>query len=137
MLLERTLRLMLFAACSTAVAAGCGGLRQFPVRDYDAGPGGIGGSSANAGRGGGSAGTTGAGGSVAGSVGTDAPTTIVDAGGIDGPMCVPGGACVPPNPCHKGMFVCLEGGVMSCMELTDLQSNGTVCDTDKVCHNGA
>jgi hypothetical protein len=137
MLLERTLRLMLFAACSTAVAAGCGGLRQFPVRDYDGGPGGIGGSSANAGRGGGSAGTTGAGGSVAGSIGTDAPTTIVDAGGIDGPMCVPGGACVPPNPCHKGMFVCLEGGVMSCMELTDLQSNGTVCDTDKVCHNGA
>ena len=26
---------------------------------------------------------------------------------------------------------------MSCMELTDLQANGTQCDMDKVCHNGS
>ena len=53
------------------------------------------------------------------------------------PTCVAGGACVPANACHKGMFVCIEGGAMSCMELTDLQANGTGCDTDKVCHNGS
>jgi hypothetical protein len=144
MLLLRTyVRVMLFAACSTALAAGCGGLRRFPINGEDGGPGGIGGSSANAGRGGGSAGgagTTGNGGGIAGTTGSGGmggSTTVVDAGGIDAPTCVSGGACVPANPCHKGMFVCLEGGAMSCMELTDLQSNGTVCDTDKVCRNGS
>jgi len=52
-------------------------------------------------------------------------------------MCVAGGACVPANPCHKGMFVCDAAGAMTCMELTDLQANGTTCDVDKVCHNGS
>ena len=72
MLLERSLRVMLFAVCSTALAAGCGGLRRLPITADDAGPGGIGGSSASAGRGGGggNAGTTGAGGSIAGTTGT-------------------------------------------------------------------
>ena len=66
MLLERSLRVMLFAICSTALAAGCGGLRRLPITGDDAGPGGIGGSSANAGRGGGgNSGTTGAAGSIA------------------------------------------------------------------------
>src|SRR5262249_21255608 len=98
---------------------------------------------ANAGRGGGnggtvgSAGTTGNGGSVAGTTGMGGSTTVVDAGGIDAPTCVSGGAGGPAHPCHKGQFLCLGGGAMACMELTDLQSNGTVCDTDKVCHNGA
>ena len=70
MLLERSLRVMLFAVCSTALAAGCGGLRRLPITGDDAGPGGIGGSSANAGRGGGgNSGTTGAGGSIGGTAG--------------------------------------------------------------------
>src|SRR4051812_45161787 len=126
MLLERYVRVMLFAVCTTAVAAGCGGLRRLPITSEDAGPAGMGGTTGIAG-GGGSTGVGGMGGS----------TTIVDAGGIDAPTCVAGGACVPANPCHKGMFVCLEGGAMSCMELTDLQANGTLCDMDKVCHNGS
>src|SRR3954469_721311 len=126
MLLERYVRVMLFAVCTTAVAAGCGGLRRLPITSEDAGPAGMGGTTGIAG-GGGSTGVGGAGGS----------TTIVDAGGIDAPTCVAGGACVPANPCHKGMFVCLEGGAMSCMELTDLQANGTRCDMDKVCHDGS
>src|SRR5262249_29760431 len=33
-------------------------------------------------------------------------------------------------------FVCTDGGAMSCMQLTDLQANGTVCGTDMVCHAG-
>ena len=141
MLLERSLRVMLFAVCSTALAAGCGGLRRLPITGDDAGPGGSGGSSATpavavaaaaarrapAAASAARSGTGGAGGS----------TTIVDAGGVDAPTCVAGGACVPANACHKGMFVCLEGGAMSCMELTDLQANGTRCDMDKVCHNGS
>ena len=44
-------------------------------------------------------------------------------------------AC-PANPCHKGMFVCNEGA-MTCMELTDMQANGTVCGMNMVCRNGS
>src|SRR5437763_1983391 len=111
MLLERYARVMLFAVCSTTLAAGCGGLRRLPITGDDAGPGGIGGTSAGAGRGGagGNGGTTGIGG-ASGIGGAGGSTTIVDAGGIDAPTCVAGGACVPANACHKGMFVCLEGG---------------------------
>ena len=51
--------------------------------------------------------------------------------------CVAGGACVPANACHKGMFVCNEGCAMTCMELPDLQANGTTCGANKVCNSGA
>ena len=59
-------------------------------------------------------------------------------GNVDVPVsnCVAGGACVPANPCRKGMFVCNEGA-MTCMELTDMQANGTVCGTDMVCRGGS
>jgi hypothetical protein len=132
-------RVTLLVACF-AVLAGCGGLRALPITGNDAAAGGQSGSSAGAGRGGGGGmagtGTAGTGGAVSGLGGMGGSTMIVDAGGADSPACVAGGACVPANPCHKGMFVCTEGS-MSCMELTDLQANGTVCDTDKVCHNGS
>src|SRR3954471_18379896 len=119
MLLERYVRVMLFAVCTTAVAAGCGGLRRLPITGEDAGPAGMGGTTGIGGAGG-TTGIGGAGGSAtildpggargaAGMGGAGGSTTIVDAGGIDAPTCVAGGECVPANPCHKGTFVCLEG----------------------------
>ena len=132
LLLRHCLRVTMVVAGATALAAGCGGLRELPVNGHDAAAGGASGSSAGAGRGG-SGGVGGVGGSAAGTGGS---TMIVDAGGVDAPMCVAGGACVPANPCHKGMFVCNENA-MVCMELTDLQANGTVCGADKVCRNGS
>ena len=133
--LEHCLRITIVVAGATALAAGCGGLRELPVNGTGGGAGGASGNSAMAGRGGaGAGGAAGTGGSVIG--GNGGSTTIVDAGGIDAPMCVAGGSCVPANPCHKGMFVCNENA-MVCMELTDLQANGTTCDVGKVCHNGS
>ena len=43
MLLKGCLRVTLFVACSTALAAGCGGLRKFPLTGNDGGTTGIGG----------------------------------------------------------------------------------------------
>jgi hypothetical protein len=132
MLLKRCLTI----AFMVALAGGCGGLRQLPVTGNDAGPGAGGSAAGAAGRGGagGTTGTGGGGGSVVGGAGGSANP---DGGGSDAPSCVAGGACVPNNPCHKGQFVCGDAGTMTCMELTDLQANGTVCGTDLVCHNGS
>jgi hypothetical protein len=130
-MLTRCLRVTVLIAWSTALAAGCGGLRRLPVTGNDGGTAGQGGGSAGAGAG--TSGNAGMGGSVGGGT---AGSMVSDGGGVDTSACVSGGACVPANPCHKGMFVCNEGA-MFCMELTDLQANGTVCDTGKVCHNGS
>jgi hypothetical protein len=129
MLLNRCLGVVLLVA-----VAGCGGLRRLPITDRDAGPTGSAGSAAGAG--GNSGGSGGIAGSAGGSTGTGGSVFNPDGAVVDAPMCVSGGACVPANPCHKGMFVCADGGAMTCMELSDLQANGTVCDADKVCNNG-
>jgi hypothetical protein len=122
------------AIVSLVAIAGCGGLRRLPLANNDGGTAGIGGSF-----GGGFAGGLGGGfgGGLGGGLGGSGGGTFVDAGTVDVPVsnCVAGGACVPANNCHKGMFVCLEGA-MSCMELTDTQANGTVCGPDLVCRNG-
>src|SRR5262245_20059370 len=142
MLLGNSFRITVFFVCSTALAA-CGGLRRLPAQGDDGGGGGMGGSSAGAGgRGGGlvtggTVGTGGTGGSSSPFDGGPADATFIDSSVVDVPIsnCVAGGACVPANACHKGMFVCNEGA-MTCMELPDLQANGTVCGADKVCRNG-
>src|SRR5262245_59354611 len=114
MLREACRKVRFVVACAAVIAAGCGGLRRAPITNDDGG-GGLGG------------GFGGGGGAM-----------FIDGGNIDVPItnCVAGGTCVPANPCHKGMFVCLEGA-MSCMELTDTQANGTVCGPDMVCHDGS
>ena len=137
MLLKGCLKITVFVACSAALA-GCGGLRRLPLNaDGDAGPTGSAGSCGRRGR------------QLRRRHGrqrrrqhgdTDGgldDAMFVDSGNVDVPVsnCVAGGACVPANPCHKGMFVCNEGA-MTCMELTDMQANGTVCGTDMVCRNG-
>ena len=146
MLLGNSFRITVFVACS-AVLASCGGLRRLPLTADDGGPTGSGGSSAGAGGRGGAGGsvvggTTGTGGTGAvdaGDIFDSSPgdATFIDSSAVDVPVsnCVAGGSCVPANPCHKGMFVCNEGA-MTCMELSDLQANGTVCGADKVCGNG-
>ena len=136
MLLKNCFTITVFVACSAALAGGCGGLRRLPLqrrrrrhrrhrrqlrgrgrggrhgRQLGLGHGRQHGRQHNFDAGGGDA-------------------VFIDSGAVDVPVsnCVAGGACVPANPCHKGMFVCNEGA-MTCMELTDMQANGTVCGTE-------
>ena len=135
MLLKNCFTITVFVACSAALAGGCGGLRRLPIqRQRTAAPPASAAAPrvwtrrparaaawarARAAAPGGSTDPFDAGGSDA---------VFVDSGAVDVPVsnCVAGGACVPANPCHKGMFVCNEGA-MTCMELTDTQANGTVC----------
>jgi hypothetical protein len=146
MLLRNCFTVTLFVACSAALAGGCGGLRRLPLQGNDGGTAGIGGSSAGVDAAAGTGGSlsSGTGGNATGSGGSTNPfdagggeTVFVDSGAVDVPVsnCVAGGACVPANPCHKGMFVCNEGA-MTCMELADTQANGTVCGMNMVCGNG-
>ena len=137
MLLNRCLGVVV--ACSRRsrpVAAGCGGCRS----RNDGGTAGHRGQRGGAARrrsGGNSSGTGGSAAARAAARDTGGESVFnPDGAVVDAPMCMSGGACVPANPCHKGMFVCSDDGAMTCMELTDLQANGTVCGTDKVCGNG-
>jgi hypothetical protein len=141
MLLKNCFTLTVFVACSAALAGGCGGLRKLPFNGADGGTAGIGGSSAGVDAAAGTGGSLGPGtGGSAGGTNFDAganDAVFIDSGAVDVPVsnCVAGGACVPANPCHQGMFVCNEGA-MTCMELTATQANGTVCGLNMVCRNG-
>ena len=65
----------------------------------------------------------------------DGPIVTIDARPDAPTVCIPGGTCLPANPCHQGESECRDGGGTTCRDTSRLQTNGTPCDKG-VCLDG-